>query len=60
MENVVTLETHRAAVVAFLNYNGQRGTAKQIDRAMRSFPLSQHATLARLLAERKIVVPSGQ
>ena len=48
--------THREAVRLFCQYNGQRGTEKQIDRAIKSFPPSQAPILARLLNERRINV----
>jgi len=37
---------------AFLQYSGQRGTAKQVARLIRQFGVNGADTLARMLAER--------
>jgi hypothetical protein len=49
-------DAHTTNLVTFLNYNGQRGTEKQVERLRRQFPESQAHVLRRMLAERGLEV----
>lgn len=46
--------TYELMLTAWLQYNGQRGTAKQVAKLAKQFPPSQADTLRRMLNERGI------
>ena len=53
-------DIHTARIMAWANYNGQRGTAKQIDRLLKSFPPAATDTLDRMLRQRGIVIQGAK
>jgi len=60
MTTLHTADIHTARIMAWANYNGQRGTAKQIDRLLKSFPPAATDTLDRMLRQRGIVIQGAK
>jgi hypothetical protein len=54
---MTTTAQHKALAAAWANYNGQRGTAKQLARIMRQLSV---ADLTRMLAARNIVIEEAR